>query len=142
MASLFAGYTLTLAFPLCAIVSCSYLYYNCAKVLLKKKKPRSRDSILTFCFGLICMFWALCWFPLVATSLSLAHIALIDAAFYTKIKYQSVELSCVLATFQIMRRLYGLLNSVVIIVLIRDFQYPLLKALAFFKKKLNLWLTK
>ncbi len=87
---------------------------NCFLLLLVlplRKGLTQKEEVQVTRLNFDVLFWTylfvlvLCWFPIVATSLILAHIAFNDEIFREKITSQSVELSCVLATFQIMRRL-------------------------------------
>ena len=126
-----------------------YIKANRQLRALKLSKNASRNSTLTQAFALICTTWMFCFIPSVLYSIWAPHLSeylyhhLCDL--YTrhcnpticvKINYRYGVAS---DFFDFLTRLYGLVNSIMLIVIVRAFQRPLISLYRGFKK-CCLWL--
>ncbi|XP_075246953.1 uncharacterized protein LOC142340269 [Convolutriloba macropyga] len=127
-----------LLFTIVAGVITIFFYIKANRQLraLKMTKNSARNSTLTQAFALICTTWMFCFIPSVIYGIWAPHLSEYlhkyicdiyarncNPVICLKVDYQ---FSVASDFFDLLTRLYGLVNSIMLIVIVRAFQRPLI----------------
>ena len=115
-----------------ASVGC-YLYHRCSIVLRNQRTNDARNRSLTFCFAVLCVLWVVCTLPFFTLTIVFQHLMMspeIQRKFSPLEGFNAqISLSYIVAATEALRHSYSLVNSIVLIALVKPFQQPVLRLL-------------